>query len=115
MDIPLVEPEDVPRPPPEVRLREVAVVAHPDGRRLRVNLRLTPFLEKPNVDLEVRDSAGDRLASATIVETTESDLALTLHLRSQAVDRPLTLVTTVSYREHGSVDRRETGFGAASS
>ena len=85
---------------------------HPDGRRLRVNLRLTPFLERPNVDLEVQDASGDRLASATIVETTEPDLALTLHLRASS-EGPLTLVASVSYREHGRVDRRETRILAA--
>jgi hypothetical protein len=90
----------------------VEVAAHPDGRRLRVNLRLTPFLERPNVDLEVQDDTGGRLASATIVETTEPDLALTLHLRASA-GGPLRLVTSVSYREHGPVDRRETSIAEA--
>jgi len=112
VDIPLVEPEDVPRPPQDVRLREVAVAPRPDGHRLRVSLRLTPFLERPNVDLEVRDPSGEYLASATIVETTEPDLTLTLHVRPGLTDGSMTLVTSVSYKEHGMVDRRETSFTA---
>jgi hypothetical protein len=77
-----------------------------------VVVRLTPFLERPNLDLEVQDELGDRLASATVVEATESELTLTLHLDSRSPS-PLTLVTSVSYREHGAVDRRETSVAAA--
>jgi hypothetical protein len=112
VDIPLVEPEEAPRPPQEVRVRDLVVAPHPDGLRLRVSMRLTPFLERPNVELEIRDSTGDQLASATVVEPTEPDLSLTLHMRSGPAGGPLTLITSVLYAEHGSVDRRETTFAA---
>lgn len=113
MDIPLVEPDDVPVPPPEVRFREVEVSPYPDRRRVRVRLQLTPFLERPDIDLLVQDAQGGLLAAAAIVETNEPSLQLTLHLPATVPAGLLTLVSTIHYAEQGPVDKRETIFETA--
>ncbi len=110
MDIPLLEPEDVPVPPSDVRFRAVEVVPLPDGRRLRVRLLLTPFMERPNIDLFVQDGRGSPLASVAIVETNEPSMQLTVHLPPAVPEGPLTLVSIIRYETQGSVDRRETTF-----
>jgi hypothetical protein len=113
VDIPFVEPDDIPVPPPEVRFREVKVAPHPDRRRVRVRLELTPFLERPDINLLVQDAQGGPLASAAIVETNEASLQLTLHLPAIMPAGLLTLVSTIHYTDHGLVDRRETNFETA--
>ena len=113
MDIPFVEPDDIPVPPPEVRFREVEVSPHPDQRRVRVRLQLTPFLERPDIDLLVQDAQGGPLASAAIVETNEPSLQLTLHLPEAVPAGLLPLIATVHYADHGLVDQRETNFETA--
>ena len=113
MDIPLVEPDDVPVPPPEVRFREVVVSPYPDRRRVRVRLDLTPFLERPDIDLLVQDEQGGPLASAAIVGTNEPSLQLTLHLPASVPAGPPTLISTIHYADQGPVDKRETTFETA--
>jgi len=109
VEIPLLEPDEVPVPPADVRFRTVEVVPLADGRRLRVRLSLTPFLERPNIDLTIQDGQGRPLASAAIVETDEASMQLTVHLPVPAAG-PLTLVSVIQYESQGPVDRRETSF-----
>ena len=110
LDIPLLEPDDVPVPPADVRFRAVEVAPLPDGRRLRVRLVLTPFMERPNVDLLVQDRQGSPLASVAIVETNDPSMQLTVHLPPAPPVGPLTLVSVIHYEIQGPVDRRETTF-----
>jgi hypothetical protein len=113
VEIPLVDPEDVPVPPSEVRFRGVEVQPYGDGRRLRVRLELTPFLERPSIDLEVRDGDGGQRASAAIVETNEASMQLTLHVTPASPAGALVLISTIHYKDQGAVDRRETTFESA--
>ncbi len=55
MDVPLPEPVDVAFPPDQVRFRSLLAEPHPDGRRVRLELGVTPFLERPNTEIELRN------------------------------------------------------------
>lgn len=72
---------EVPLPPREVRITQVAVQPAPDGRRAALYITLTPFLEYPNLEVTVfrPDGAEDR--SLSVLGTLERQLALTLHLQ----------------------------------
>jgi hypothetical protein len=69
-------------PPSEVRFLDVHVEPWPDGRRVRVHLALTPFEQKPNIHLEITNSAGEPVASTAIVESMIHKIVITMHLRS---------------------------------
>lgn len=81
VDLNLVDPEDVPRPREEVRLRQLAVTPLADRRRLRIDIELTPFLERPNLDLDVVGPGGESLARTSVVEADSPNFSLTLHMR----------------------------------
>ena len=81
MDLQFFESEQVPLPPEHVRVTSARAAPYPDRRRVRVGVSLTPFLERPDVELRIADPAGETLAEAAVIECVEHEFELTLHLR----------------------------------
>jgi hypothetical protein len=99
----------VPRlPPDQTRLLDLRAEPYPDGQRLRIALELTPFQQRPYLELTLKAPGGEAVASASIVEPMTWKLELTLHIRKAdfAVGK-YTLVAGLSYPDLGEVDRRE--------
>jgi hypothetical protein len=75
------DPDEAPRPPAEVRITDVRVDLLPDGRRVVVSIELTPFFEKPDLDVTlVRDGVEER--SLSVVGAMQPQMQLTMHLPS---------------------------------
>ena len=96
-------------PPVDVRLNDVLVEPSPDGRRIRVHVTITPFLQPPNLEASVHDAEGTEIASASIIEPAHSKLVFTLHLRTTRFLGQYTLITRLYYPD-GDVDQRKTFF-----
>ena len=80
-DILFFEDEDeIPRPPDQVEIVEVQVHALPDGRRVVVQVTLTPFVEYPSFDVTLLRADGTEERTLSVVSTMERTTALTLHL-----------------------------------
>ena len=71
---------EVPLPPREVRITETKVTPLPDGRRVVLNITLTPFLEYPNLEVVLYRPDGQVERSTSIIGTMERQLQLTLHV-----------------------------------
>jgi hypothetical protein len=80
-EIEFVEPDEVPQPPEAVKIEELTARVYPDGRRVRVNVKITPFLERPNLEFQVINSEGVEVASLSIIESMDRDFEMTVHLR----------------------------------
>jgi len=83
-EIPLYdESGDMPaaRPRAEVRFGEVAVRPYPDGRRMKLHFSLTPFLERPSVEITVTNLSGGEVASLHLIEAMDTAFDFTVHLR----------------------------------
>jgi hypothetical protein len=83
-DIPLYDQSDdmpAPRPRAEVRFDGLAIKPYPDGRRMRLHFGLTPFLERPSVDVSVTNPAGSEVASLHLIEAMDTSFDFTVHLR----------------------------------
>jgi hypothetical protein len=86
-DIPLYDESDeipVRRPRAEVRFDGIAVEPYPDGRRLKLHFGLTPFLERPSVEMTVTNAAEDEVASLHLIEAMDTAFDFTVHLRGPA-------------------------------
>jgi len=81
MDIFFQDPTEVPLPPDEVRIRALRAETYPDGQRVRVYLEVDPSQQRPSADLAIRDSAGNEVTNASIVESMYRKMELTMHLR----------------------------------
>ena len=93
--------------PVDVRLLDLRAEADRDKKRLRVALDLTPFQQRPNLEINLTDSEGNEAASASIIEPVGWKLELTLHIRKpDPADGKYTLAASVSYPDLGEIDRR---------
>ena len=83
-DIPLYDESEAipaPRPRAEVRFAGLAVKPYPDGRRMKLHFDLSPFLERPSVDVAVTNPAGGEVASLHLIEAMDTAFDFTVHLR----------------------------------
>jgi hypothetical protein len=99
MNVSQFNPTDEPAPPDRVRVRSIEIDPYPDRRRLKTRLVLTPFQEPPDIEVVILDSAGEAVASSSIIQPTQHVLEFTLHLKSQPVDGNHTIRVLIRYDE----------------
>ena len=80
-DIFFAEPDQIPVPPDEVRIRELAAQPQADGRRVSVRIDVTPFQKRPNMELVITNAGGDKVADFNVVEAMDNKMDFTVHLR----------------------------------
>jgi hypothetical protein len=81
MEIPIFPSDRAPQPREDVHIEELTITPYPDRFRVHVHIRVTPFLERPNLLLVAHD-ADDRIVSElNIIETMHYDMEFTLHIR----------------------------------
>ena len=94
-------------PPQEVRIQDLR--AEPwseDGRRLRIHLDVTPFLERPDIEVTISNEQGEAVSNISIIESIDAHMAFTMHLRGDNIGGPLTLSASLLYPEIGQVDQK---------
>ena len=92
-------------PPAGTRLLNLGAEPDPDGKRLRVTLEVTPFQQRPDIELSLTDSTGIEIATASIIEPVGWKLELNLHIRKYALTAgKYTLAASLSYPDLGEVD-----------
>jgi hypothetical protein len=99
MDINFHDPNDIPLPPDEVRIRELRAEPWPDNRRVRVRLELTPFQKRPNGEIRITDENGVEVASFSIIESIDHKMDFTIHLREGKPAGQFTVSTKIFYYE----------------
>lgn len=112
MEIPLFPTHGVSQPRDKVRIEELVIVPYPDRFRVRIYVKVTPFLERPNLLLIARDASARIVSELNVIETMHADMEFTLHLRN--VDDPAgsyTLTVELFYETRNPVqDRRVEAF-----
>jgi hypothetical protein len=81
MDIFFQDPSAIPLPPDEVKIVKLRAEPWPDKQRIKVHLEITPFLKRPNGEISLIDAHGVQIASVDIIESIETSMDFTLHLR----------------------------------
>lgn len=76
--------------PEETKISSLGAETYPDGRRLRVNIAITPFQKRPYIEVMLNDKDGNEIASTSIVEPLSWKLEFTMHLRGE-INNPYTL------------------------
>jgi hypothetical protein len=95
-------------PPDKTRFLNLQAEPYPDGTRLRVSLELTPFQQRPTIELMLTSPDGSQAAAASIIEPMAWKLELTLHIRDHQTNvLNYTLTASLHYPELGELDRRE--------
>lgn len=97
-------------PPEQVRFTDVQVEPWPDRKRVKILMRITPFLRPPNLDMVITDEQGEEVARTSVIENIDFDLAFTLHLRTDDLDGEFVLKTSLSYEDLGVIHEQEVTF-----
>ena len=90
--------------PEETHITTLAAQPYPDGRRLRVNLEITPFQKRPYIEITLTDANGQEIATTSIVEPLSWKLEFTMHIRGE-LQNPYTLNAHLYYPENGPSDQ----------
>jgi hypothetical protein len=96
-------------PPADTRLLDMRAEPYPDGKRLRVAMDLTPFQQKPCLELTLTDSAGEVVATTSIIEPVAWRLELTLHILKPGTTpgEVYKLTVNLSFPDLGEIDSRD--------
>ena len=86
--------------PEETKIISLNATTYPDGRRLRVNIEITPFQKRPYIEVLLNNADGTEVASTSIVEPLSWKLEFTMHVRGE-IKNPYTLHARLYYPEDG--------------
>lgn len=107
---PYPSPEDG-LPPKEIRFIELRTEPWPNqGQRVRVHLEISPFLERPNIQVIIARPDKSEVSSVHIIETIESRMVFTMHLKGDQENGPYTLKAVLFYPDIGTVDEKTITF-----
>lgn len=80
-DFSFFDNNEVPQPRERVQIEALTATPYPDGTRVHLDIRLTPFLERPNLEIYARKAEGPVVAELSVIETMQHHLEFTLHIR----------------------------------
>jgi hypothetical protein len=107
MDIQFIDFTDESHSPDSIRFRDITVEPYPDGRRVKISFRLTPFQVPPDIEIGAKDSHGQQVASTSIIGVNGPEMSLILHLRGEITGGDYTFFLLLGYHGEEAVDRRE--------
>ena len=71
----------VPQPKHKVRIEEFVATPYGDRFRVKVNVKLTPFQERPNLLIVARRSDGLTVSDLDVIATMHFENEFTMHIR----------------------------------
>ena len=83
--------------PEETKILSLTAEPYEDGRRIRVNIEISPFEKRPHLEFVLTDTENKEISSASFVEPMTWKLEFTLHLRAEPAEGPLDLAARLYY------------------
>ncbi len=88
---------EAPKGREDVRLKQLGLYVYPDGRRVAVGFDLTPFRERPSIEVRVVNERGEAAGWLNVIETLEANFSLTMHLRDKEPTERYEVTAVVYY------------------
>jgi hypothetical protein len=106
------ESTDIPQPRSKIKIESVEATPYPDGWRVKMVIRVTPFQERPSLEIAVETIEGRRVAELSVIETMHRHMEFTIHIRGVPSPAGHYLVKTELYYEDRAKvqDHHETAF-----
>ena len=99
------EPNWGPASREEVRFRGLGLYLYEDRKRVAVGFDITPFQERPNIEVRLVDDEGGEAASLHVIEAMQPKFSLTMHIRDQSIRDTYDVNAVLYYTSHESGDR----------
>lgn len=110
------DPLRSPRSRDDVRIKQIGLFVYPVMRRMMFGIELTPFIERPSIEVRVRNGRGEPAGALSVIETLTPNFSLNMHLRDAETVDPYELVAIIYYAtpetERVDIDRRSVTFSA---
>jgi hypothetical protein len=71
-------------PRDQVRLERITATPFADRRRIKVEVEVTPFRERPDLEIVIYDAAGRIVASSSVIASMQFKMEFNLHLRNMS-------------------------------
>ncbi|WP_420631494.1 hypothetical protein [Candidatus Leptofilum sp.] len=91
------DPFEGPKPREEVKIKQLGLYMHEDSRRVAVGFDLTPFLERPSIQVTFTNESGEEAGSLHVIETLQTNFSLTVHLRDKEPTEMYEVTAVVYY------------------
>lgn len=104
MDLFFTNSNDIPLPPDKVEIRQLTANPIEDGKRVIVEFELTPFQQRPNIEIVVLNENQKAVSSFSVVEAIENKMTFTLHLREANPQGSYQVMMQVFYTEVPAAD-----------
>ena len=78
------DPNEGPKAREDVRFNRLGLYMYPEDRQVAVGFDITPFLEKPSIEVTIINEVGIEAASLNVIEAMQPNFSLIMHLRDQA-------------------------------
>jgi len=75
------DPNKVPKPKNEIKIEGLEANVYPDRFRVRIDIEVTAFQERPNLILLMKDVSGKIVNELNIIATMHSEMDFTMHMR----------------------------------
>ncbi len=75
-----------PQPKDEIRIESLKATPYRDRFRIHAEISVTPFQERPNLLLVLRDADGNSINELDVIATMHAEMEFTIHLRN--IDDP---------------------------
>lgn len=110
------DPLEGPRSREDVRIKQIGLFLYPEARRLAFGIELTPFRERPSIQVTITNGEGQPAGSLHVIETLTPNFTLNIHLRDSETVNPYTLTAVIYYshpeEERVDVDQQTVEFDA---
>ena len=114
MEITFHDSGEAPVPPAQTRIRALSAEPWPDGRRVAVDVEITPFQQRPDLRVSICDADGLEVASVAAIQIRQTQIGFTLHLRQPDTRGHYQVTALIAYPDPdldlGVVDQAETAF-----
>ena len=114
-DDPLLQP----KAREDVRIKQIGLFIHENLRRVSFGLELTPFLERPSIQVTIRNGRGEPAGALSVIETMTPNFSLIIHFRDGEVTDPYELTAEIYYAkpetDRSDVYQKTVTFSAAAS
>jgi hypothetical protein len=108
MDIFFTDPNEIPLPPENVRIRELSAEPWPDGQKVRVYLETDPSQKRPSAELTIIDPQGEPISTISIVESMTRKIEVNMHIRSSPMAGDYTLAVSLYFDQiHSETDQEK--------
>src|SRR5690349_18412908 len=72
---------DVPQPREKIKIESIEAKPYPDGWRVRIVVDVTPFQERPSLEISVRSEQGHVVSELSVIETMVRHMEFPGHIR----------------------------------